>query len=466
MKSRPLAPRFAGASPLVFAWAAALCLSGCFKEDRVAGGTTTETEAMIICALTRPDGAAAAGARVHIRPSGYLPDPPADSAAAYGDLIADSLGVIRWTAKAEGLFDLEGALGDSLGTLIRNISPGKEAKGLNGILERNGSLRARLASPEAGKTYTLRAFGLERYAEADSAGSFELGLPVGAYRLVITASAGSLTPLVVEGARIESGKETLLDSLRFPDLDSALIGYWPFEEPSGETIADASGIGPSGTLKGVARLAGKVGQALRFTNGQGYVDLGAGTPDAFVFPETQDFSFAAWAKIGNKIPNHGVARRIVSKQKNVSGYTFILRIFPDGNPGFTCRHPAAAKNSAGLKTAAPPTVRDLKAPVDVADGDWHHLAAVARQGRLYLYVDGVLRASAHGDSIVPVDTYTDYNDKSPVLYPDPGLDGHLVIGCVTSGQDGFDGLIDEVRIYGRALDPSEALQLARPFRLP
>ena len=451
--------RIACDGALIAAIAAVLLAAACgFHEDQLAGGTTTETEALIMGTVSRTDGSPAAAARVRIRHAGYLPSHLSDSAVE-GDVTADSAGRFRYNPKDSGLFDLEAAFGDTLGALIRNISPGKEAQKLAAGLDTNGALTLKLETVAPGVTYVLRAFGLERYERADTAGNFRIELPAGEYRMLITGGSGD-APLVLENVKVEKGKDALIDSLRFPQLDSGLLGYWPFEEGSGESISDQSGNGHTGAAKGIKWMEGKVGGAVQFTEGQGFIDVGAPTPDVFAFAQDSDYTFAAWAKLGNKIPNHGVARRIISKQKN-PGFAMFLRIFPDGNPGFGSNpvKPAAKPSAA----AAAVGVRDLKAPVDVADGGWHHLAGVSRKGRLMIYVDGVLKASAMNDSIKTVNTYTDYNDKSPDKYADPGLDGHLVIGCVESGQDGFDGLIDEVRIYGRAITAAEALQLARPY---
>lgn len=447
----------------VIGFIAALCAAGCgFKDGPIAGGTTTETEALIMGVVRKSDGSVAVGARMRLRPADYLSTRPAEPAGE-GDSLTDSLGRFRFNPEEKGLFYLEADIGDSLGLLVRNVSPGKESRKMECVLGAVGSVRLTVLDLDSGAAYAVRAVGLERYQVPDSAGAFRLTLPAGDHRLVITGGAKVL-PLVLDSVHVEGGKETRLDSLRFPALDSALLGYWPFEEGAGESAADASGNGRSAAMKGTEWAAGREGGALKFTKGQGYVDAGVKEPDDLAFATDQDFTFAAWAKVGNPVPNRGVARRIISKQKS-GAYGFFLRVFPDGRPGFGSNPVKPAKRSAAGSAAAVPT-RDLIANENVADGAWHHLAGISRKGRLEIYVDGKLRISALNDSIKSVSTFTDYNDKSPLLYPDPGLDGHLTIGCVLSGVDGFDGLIDEARVYGRALTPPEVLQLAKPMTAP
>jgi hypothetical protein len=434
-------------------------LGGCWlKNDSLAGGTSTETEALVLGTFLNPDGSQAVGASVRIRPIEFLSqsNPMPKNQV---DLIADAKGQIHWDTKDTGLYNLEVIAGTKLGTLIRNVSPGKESHNLRAMLDTVGSLRLNLLFPVLGNVYTLRVFGVERAIVADSQGSFRVTLPAGEYRLIITGTPGLITPLVINRAVVERGREVLLDSLRFPKLDSALISYWPFEEGAGEIVGDGSGNKYVGNLKGATWVQGKIGGAIQFTKGQGYVDFGIPSPDAFAFGPVRDFTFAAWIKLGNPIPNRGFARRIISKQKN-SDYAFFLRVFPDGYPGFAANggNPVAKESSVSNVG-----VGDLRAPISVADANWHHLAALRKLGRLWIYVDGKEWASARRDSLKTDGSFIDYNDHSPLLYPDPGLDGHLVIGCVESGIDGFDGIIDEVRIYDRGLTPQEIQQLAHPF---
>jgi len=56
--------------------------------------------------------------------------------------------------------------------------------------------------------------------------------------------------------------------------DSGLVGFWKFEEASGNIAADSSGQGNNGILmNGPARVAGKVGQALDFDGQDDYVAI-------------------------------------------------------------------------------------------------------------------------------------------------------------------------------------------------
>jgi hypothetical protein len=79
------------------------------------------------------------------------------------------------------------------------------------------------------------------------------------------------------------------------------------------------------------------------------------------------------------------------------------------------------------------------------DGNWHHVAGVTTSSGMKIYFDGVERGSN--------------NIGDPILY-DRGDD--LFVGRHGNGQEfwDFDGNIDEVRVYTRALSAAEIAELA------
>ncbi len=87
---------------------------------------------------------------------------------------------------------------------------------------------------------------------------------------------------------------------------------------------------------------------------------------------------------------------------------------------------------------------------DVRDDVWHHVAAVLEEGDsdvsdVKLYVDGVEE--------------TPYSAVSPeTINTASGAD--VKIGVFSGSNRYFNGLIDDVRIYNRALSPEESAALA------
>lgn len=86
------------------------------------------------------------------------------------------------------------------------------------------------------------------------------------------------------------------------------------------------------------------------------------------------------------------------------------------------------------------------------DGQWHHVALQRVDGRFVLWIDGAIAAEA----AVPPGSVTAGKEF--------GVHG-IHIGQRLDGADRFRGALDEVRVYRRALSPTE-LDLVRERNLP
>src|SRR5438128_9156769 len=72
-----------------------------------------------------------------------------------------------------------------------------------------------------------------------------------------------------------------------------LVGYWKFDESTGTTAIDSSGLGNNGTLtNGPTWTAGKVNGALSFDGTNDYVEL----PNEASFNFTNNFAVSVWMK--------------------------------------------------------------------------------------------------------------------------------------------------------------------------
>jgi hypothetical protein len=86
----------------------------------------------------------------------------------------------------------------------------------------------------------------------------------------------------------------------------------------------------------------------------------------------------------------------------------------------------------------------------VIDGTWHHIAATRERatGRLSLFIDGVEEGEAEGPRLAL--------DAPP----------KLMIGCSLRGGSFYQGSIDDLRIYARALSGDEVRALVRSGQPP
>jgi len=202
--------------------------------------------------------------------------------------------------------------------------------------------------------------------------------------------------------------------------DPDLIGYWKFDETSGTTAQDATGNGNDGTLNGDPQwVAGKLGGALEFDGEGDYVDIGNDP----IFNITEQITVACWIK--------------------VSQFTDSWQaIFTMGDDSWRLQRQTTTDNLCWACTGVTGTPGDwwLYGDVNVNDGEWHHAAGVYDGSKYYLYVDGDLDASKDTSGTMSISSY-------PVF---------IGANAQQSGRE-FDGLIDDVRIYKRALMDTEIL---------
>lgn len=201
-------------------------------------------------------------------------------------------------------------------------------------------------------------------------------------------------------------------------------GYWPLNEGSGTTAADASGNGRSLTLDPTMGWTASGYQGSSFY--QSTYGHGAETSSAVV-DTTQSFTVEAWAK------PYAAASAPVSFATDV-GTAFAL-YYREGSPNWQFLAHDANTCSPGE------TVANGTSPVRL--NTWTRLTGVydATAHQLRLYVNGVLESTV----------------------PFAGSFGatKLLVGRTTwcfEPQDGFSGAIDEVRMWPRALTTAEIAQ--------
>jgi len=203
---------------------------------------------------------------------------------------------------------------------------------------------------------------------------------------------------------------------------SGLVAAYSFNEGSGTTVTDVSGNSLNGTIVGATWTTdAKYGKALSFNGTSSYVDLG----NPALLQLTGSMTVEAWIKAAANPSDDG---QIVAKS-NGSGWQ--LKTSPDtGSQTFGMQVTGPSGVSAQRYTT---TIRSL--------GVWYHVAGVydAAAGTLSLYLNGVLDNGTLRNAVATVQTNASVN---------------VNIGRRTGGFY-FNGIIDEVRIYNRALSATE-----------
>lgn len=211
--------------------------------------------------------------------------------------------------------------------------------------------------------------------------------------------------------------------------DDGLAGAWDFDEAKGDAAADSSGQSRPGKLTGAKWAEGRNGGSVDCKQDAVVIMPGAEAADAFA----NGITVAAW----------------VNRRADGGWNTVASREVADGPSEYFGL--AVVKNNA-LFSIDPDGAHymNVKGDDEVPTGRWVHLTGTYDNSALKLYVDGRLVQS------------------SPCTIPIRFHDGNpLVIGGNTNTQgkkwvDCFEGRIDQVRLYRRALTEAEVAKLAAP----
>jgi hypothetical protein len=219
--------------------------------------------------------------------------------------------------------------------------------------------------------------------------------------------------------------------------DPNLVGWWKFDEGSGTTADDSSGNGNDGTLQGNPQwVAGKIGGALEF-DGDDSVNVGNAN---MLNLGTDNWTITAWIKTtitGTGDSNKGTV--FANGGDWSGGIRFTLAVSETGGEG-----------TITLTTDDDSTKVQATSSATVNDGVWHHVVAMRDGTTLNVYIDGKL----------------DGTNSVPAGYDLSGTSQHDVhVGAITDHTDSSlrkyfrDGVIDDVRIYNRALTEQEIQQV-------
>lgn len=209
--------------------------------------------------------------------------------------------------------------------------------------------------------------------------------------------------------------------------NNGLVGYWPMEEGAGTQVNDFSGNRNNGTINNSLILwkNGKLGSALQFDSS---TQVGVAIPNSQFLNPTNAITVSAWIYPTSWPGNN----RIIQKGSTDNQYRFTAE-------GGLLKFEVYTGSAKAVTTALP------------AVNKWTHVVGVYDSVNVKIYVDGNLMNSLA--SVDPIIATTD----------------QLVIGCklsaVCATNDGFNGKIDDVRIYNRALSADEVAALSRSSQI-
>ena len=217
-----------------------------------------------------------------------------------------------------------------------------------------------------------------------------------------------------EDARGNLGGYSLVVSATTSAASGGLVGAWGFNESAGTTASDVSGFANNGTLSNATWTAqGKLGAGLAFNGTSAELAVA----DAASLDLSSAMTLEAWVYPSTTSTNW---RSILAK--NTDRYYLMASSNPQGLPAVGGTFASGTLNVLGTQVL----------PVSA----WAHVAATFDGANLRLYVNGASVASTARSSVLTSST------------------ANLRIGNDVYGEH-FQGVLDEIRIYDRALSASE-----------
>ena len=202
--------------------------------------------------------------------------------------------------------------------------------------------------------------------------------------------------------------------------DPSLVLYLPSNEGEGDIVADASQYGNHGVIKAGKWTDGKFGKGLEFDMETSDVQIA----DSDSLDLADAFTLAVWIK-GREV-QEGYTRIIDKTQWPNSGYNICIN---ESSRTLQCEF-----FNGGTGFSAVATTR-------LDDDQWHYVVGVfdSKSRTLKVYTDGALEKESKTDGTAP-----GVNEQDLHI----GYNGF-------QGDHRFNGIIDEVRIYDRALNEDE-----------
>lgn len=268
---------------------------------------------------------------------------------------------------------------------------------------------------QPGDLSTAAPFRIGRHASDWFNGSFKGRVDeVAFYRRALASN--EITSIYLAGnlGKCPGTNPPLLSCVNPP---AGLVSWWRAEGD----VLDSMGNAPGALLGGAGFAEGRVGQAFNVNGDQGKL---VQIPDAPVLNLTNTLTFEAWINVTAHSANDAVL--VVGKDAPAGVRQYMIGLVNVGSKWVFRAH-------LGLTSGF--MVMDGTAAV--LPGNWYHVALTYDGGQFRSFVNGALDASMNATGAIVTST-------SPLL-----------IGGFGTGPWNFNGRVDEVSLYDRALGQSE-----------
>lgn len=221
-------------------------------------------------------------------------------------------------------------------------------------------------------------------------------------------------------------------------LDSGLAAYWKFDDASGTSATDSSPNSNTGTLTNFSLNPWTTGQIEGGLNFDGSDDVVLVT-DANSLDMVGAMTFSAWIKADTYV-GAGSYRSIVSKGSfGIPSVNYSIRLY---GAGTSDQRIIFAYYAGGAQV--------VQGVTNITTGSWKHIGVMYDDvaNDIKLYIDGAEEAF----------TVTSGDPENNSLSANTA---NIEIGRYNGNDQYFDGPLDEIRLYSRALSSNEMLQLYR-----
>jgi hypothetical protein len=205
---------------------------------------------------------------------------------------------------------------------------------------------------------------------------------------------------------------------------NGLVGWWKFDEGSGTVAYDSSGNGYDGNLtNGPTWTTGRIGGALSFDGVDDYFDLG--NSDLLKNKSNLTTSLWLWTNITRSDHMEIICLNLVYTKTIYSNGSLIHLNSGNGSSWY-----------GGFETQG-----------SISLSKWEHLATTLDSSGIKIFINGILDTTRNNNSVGASNYKTTFGAKYGDL-----ANGKLV-------RHFFQGSIDDVRIYNRALSAAEVQAL-------
>ena len=213
-----------------------------------------------------------------------------------------------------------------------------------------------------------------------------------------------------------------------------LVGYWTLDDGSGTTALDSSGNANTLTMTGSPSwVTGNIGSsALDFSGSGQYLSVADPSSGVLDFVDGSDFTITGWFNRDTAAADHTI---VAKKNDQTTSAGYVVWIDNNGSTDYL-----SAEISDGTDTYSAVGTTNLSTT------GWHHFAIVWDDSNgLYIYLDGKLDGSTTSST-------TSINSLANALA--------FRIGAESDAGVPFDGKIDDIKVYNRALSVDEVSKLA------